>query len=241
MLSCVIIDDEPLAQEILAGYIGQEPLKLLGQFHNAFDALAFLKAHSVDILFLDIEMPEMNGIEFLKSLPQPPITVFTTAFRDYAFEGFELGVIDFLLKPISQARFKLALEKVRDFLSLKRDDASLEPGGDASPGAGREAPEYIFVKSGVEKIKLFFADVTHIQGLKDYAIIHTAKGKIVIKGSVKYMLQLFPENAFIRVHKSFIVAKDKIRRIEKNRILIGDHQIPIGRSYKEDVERRIMS
>jgi len=232
MLTCVIIDDEPLAQEILAGYIGQESLSLIGFFHNAFDALAFLKDHSVDILFLDIEMPEMNGIEFLRSLPQPPITVFTTAFRDYAFEGFELGVIDFLLKPISQARFKIALEKVRDFLSLKRDDADLEP--------SKDAPEYIFVKSGVERVKLFFADVTHIQGLKDYAIIHTAKGKIVIKGSVKYMLQLFPGNTFIRVHKSFIVAKDKIRRLERNRILIGDHQIPIGRNYKEEVERKIL-
>src|SRR5258708_1922849 len=128
MLSCVIIDDEPLAQEILAGYIGQEPLRLLGNFNNAFDALAFLKDYAVDVLFLDIEMPEMNGIEFLRSLAQPPITVFTTAFRDYAFEGFELGVIDFLLKPISLARFKVAVEKIRDFLALKRDDAGLDPG-----------------------------------------------------------------------------------------------------------------
>lgn len=237
MLSCVIIDDEPLAQEILAGYIGQESLRLLGCFNNAFEGQAFLKDHPVDVLFLDIEMPEMNGIDLLKSLASPPITVFTTAFRDYAFEGFELGVIDFLLKPISFSRFKVAVEKVRDFLALKGEDAGLEPG---SAGTGKGAPEYVFVKSGVERIKLFFADVTHIQGLKDYAIIHTAKGKIVVKGSVKYMLQLFPEGAFIRVHKSFIVAKDKIRRLERSRILIGDHQIPIGRNYKEDVERRIL-
>ncbi|HXB06593.1 MAG TPA: LytTR family DNA-binding domain-containing protein [Puia sp.] len=246
MLSCVIIDDEPLAQEILTGYIGQESLRLLGCFYNAFDAQAFLKDHAVDVLFLDIEMPEMNGIDFLRSLTAPPITVFTTAFRDYAFEGFELGVIDFLLKPISLARFRVAVEKVRDFLALKREDAGLE----AVSGAGRIAPEYVFVKSGVERIKLFFADVTHIQGLKDYAIIHVAggpagtapagKGKIVIKGSVKHMLSLFPAGAFIRVHKSFIVAKDKVRRIERNRILIGEHQIPIGRNYKEEVERRIL-
>jgi len=230
MLSCVIIDDEPLAQEILAGYIGQEPLRLLGCFNNAFEGQAFLKDHAVDVLFLDIEMPEMNGIALLRSLAHPPITVFTTAFRDYAFEGFELGVIDFLLKPISRERFKLAVEKVRDFLALKRDDAGLEP--------ARDAPGYIFVKSGVERIKLFFAEVTHIQGLKDYAIIHTASGrKIVIKGSIKYMHQQFPETAFIRVHKSFIVAKDKIRRIERNRILIGEHPIPIGRNYKEEVEK----
>jgi DNA-binding LytR/AlgR family response regulator len=232
MLSCVIIDDEPLAQEILAGYIGQEPaMRLLGCFNNAFDGQVFLGNHAVDVLFLDIEMPEMNGIAFLKSLPAPPITVFTTAFRDYAFEGFELGVIDFILKPISFPRFKVAVEKVRDFLALKREDVGLE--------SGEGGPEFVFVKSGVERIKLFFADVTHIQGLKDYAIIHTSKGKIVIKGSVKHVLGMFPENAFIRVHKSFIVAKDKIRRMERNRILIGEHQIPIGRNYKEEVERRI--
>lgn len=231
MLSCVIIDDEPLAQEILAGYIAQESLRLLGCFNNAFEGQAFLKDQPVDVLFLDIEMPEMNGIAFLRSLAQPPITVFTTAFRDYAFEGFELGVIDFLLKPISLERFRVAVEKVRDFLALKREDAGLE--------ASRDAPEYVFVKSGVEKIKLYFAEVTHIQGLKDYAIIHVGKGKIVIKGSVKHVLPLFPEGAFIRVHKSFIVAKDKIRRIERNRILIGEHQIPIGRNYKEEVERKI--
>lgn len=232
MLNCVIIDDEPLAQEILSGYMEQlEDVTLLGCFNNAFDALKFLEDHSVDALFLDIEMPEMNGVDFLKSLPHPPVTVFTTAFRDYAFEGFELGVIDFLLKPISQSRFLVSLGKIKDFLSLKNLEANFE--------TSKDAPEFIFVKSGVQKIKLFFADVTHIQGLKDYAIIHAGTGKIVIKGSVKSMQQLFPGHQFLRVHKSFIVARDLIRRIDKNRIIIGDHQIPIGRNYKDEVERKI--
>lgn len=232
MLNCVIIDDEPLAREILTGYIEQlDDVKLTGSFNNAFDAIKFLQDHTVDALFLDIEMPEMNGIDFLRSLPHPPITVFTTAFRDYAFEGFELGVIDFLLKPISRARFLISIEKIKEFLSLKTDDADFE--------VSKDTPEFIFVKSGVQKIKLFFADVTHIQGLKDYAIIHAATGKIVIKGSVKSMQQLFPNARFIRVHKSFIVAKSKISRIEKNRIIIGDHQIPIGRNYREEVQRKI--
>ncbi len=232
MLNCVIVDDEPLAREILAGYIQQlETIRLTGSFNNASDAMHFLQQQQVDLLFLDIEMPEMSGIDFLKALQQPTITVFTTAFRDYAFEGFELGVIDFLLKPISQARFMVAIEKVKDFLSLRTEDARFE--------VSRDAPDFIFVKSGVQKIKLFFADVSYIQGLKDYAIIYATTGKIVIKGSVKSMQQLFPESQFIRVHKSFIVSKAKIRRIEKNRIIIGDHQIPIGRNYKENMERRI--
>ena len=232
MLNCVIIDDEPLAREVLAGYMDQlDHVKLVGSFSNAFDAQGFLTDNTVDALFLDIEMPEMSGIDLLKSLPNPPITVFTTAFRDYAFEGYELGVIDFLLKPVSYARFLVSLEKIKDFLSLKADDAGIEMSSDE--------PEFIFVKSGVQKIRLLFDDVTHIQGLKDYAIIHTATDKIVTKGSVKSMQELFPESQFIRVHKSFMVSRDKIRRIEKNRIIIGDHQIPIGRNYKEELERKI--
>jgi len=231
-MTCAIIDDEPLAREILTGYLKQLAyVNLLGSFNNALDAKEFLNNNKVDALFLDIEMPEMSGIDFLRSLPHPPITVFTTAFRDYAFEGFELGVIDFLLKPISLSRFMTSLERINDFLSLKADNADFEI--DSSESA------FIFVKSGVQKIKLFFADVTHIQGLKDYAIIHATTRKIVVKGSVKSMQQLFPEAQFIRVHKSFIVAKEKIQRIERHRIIIGDHQIPIGRNYKEELERKI--
>jgi len=231
-MTCVIIDDEPLAREILAGYMKKlEYVNLVGSFNNAIDAQEFLKTNKVDTLFLDIEMPEMSGIDLLRSLPHAPITVFTTAFRDYAFEGFELGVIDFLLKPISLSRFMASLEKIKDFLSLKANNADFE--------VDSGEPAFIFVKSGVQKIKLFFADVTHIQGLKDYAIIHAITGKIVVKGSVKSMQQLFPAAQFIRVHKSFIVAKEKIRRIEKHRIIIGDHQIPIGRNYKEELERKI--
>jgi DNA-binding LytR/AlgR family response regulator len=231
-MTCVIIDDEPLAREILAGYMKELGyINLIGSFNNAIDAQEFLKTNKVDTLFLDIEMPEMSGIDLLRSLPHAPITVFTTAFRDYAFEGFELGVIDFLLKPISLSRFMTSLERINDFLSLKADNAGFEING--------SEPAFIFVKSGVQKIKLFFEDVTHIQGLKDYAIIHAITGKIVVKGSVKSMQQLFPAAQFIRVHKSFIVAKEKIRRIEKHRIIIGDHQIPIGRNYKEELERKI--
>ncbi|MCF3108803.1 response regulator transcription factor [Niabella sp. CC-SYL272] len=232
ILNCVIVDDEPLAREILAGFIGPLPgVMLAGAFGNAFEALHFLKTHPVDALFLDIEMPEISGIALLRSLPQPPITVFTTAFRDYAFEGFELGVIDFLLKPIAQERFLRSLEKITDFLALQKKEAGLErnPGHDES----------IFVKSGVEKIKLVLTDILFIQGLKDYAIIHSISGKTVVKGSVKSMQELFPEPFFIRVHKSFIVACHRIRRISRNRILIGGHSIPIGKVYREQLLKQL--
>ncbi|MGX5852319.1 LytR/AlgR family response regulator transcription factor [Dyadobacter jiangsuensis] len=231
MLQCVIIDDEPLAREILEEYLFQSGITGATQFSNAPDAHAYLQMHEPDVLFLDIEMPEINGIDFLKSLPQPPVTVFTTAYRDYAFEGYELGVIDFLLKPISFPRFQHALEKVRDFLQLKEQNTNLEQ------NLSEEKPDFIFVKSGVQRVRLAFDDISHIQGLKDYAIIHTGTGKVVIKGSVKAMLDIFPPARFLRVHKSFIVAIDKIRRIERNRIIWGSYQIPIGRNYKEEVMR----
>jgi DNA-binding LytR/AlgR family response regulator len=233
MLKCLIVDDEPLAREVLERYLKKlDFIQAVVQFGNAKDALSYLESHDADVLFLDIEMPGLNGIEFLRQLSQPPLTIFTTAYRDYAFEGFELGVIDFLLKPVSSDRFIRALEKARDFLSLKDQNVNIE---DVASDA---APDFVFVKSGVKRIKLHFNDVTHIQGLKDYAIIYTHTGKIVLKGSIKAMLDIFP-HGFIRVHKSFIVSKPKITRIERNRIVLNGHQIPIGRNYREDVEKAL--
>ena len=230
MLKCIIIDDEPLACDVLEDHLRKlEDACLLHTFHNAGDALPFLQNQPADMLFLDIEMPEMTGIAFLKKLQHPPLTVFTTAYRDYAFEGYELGVIDFLLKPVSFPRFMQAVEKAKDFLMLKEQNALLEEDGNT--------PGFVFVKSGVQKIKLQFDEVTYIQGLKDYAIIHHVLGKVVIKGSVKSMHAIFPEKLFMLVHKSFIVAKDKIIRIERNKIIIKDHQVPIGRNYKQEVEQ----
>ena len=230
MLKCIIIDDEPLACDVLEDHLRKlEDACLLHTFHNAGDALPFLQNQQADMLFLDIEMPEMTGIALLKKLQHPPLTVFTTAYRDYAFEGYELGVIDFLLKPVSFPRFVQAVEKARDFLMLKEQNALLEEEANT--------PGFVFVKSGVQKIKLQFNEVTYIQGLKDYAIIHHVLGKVVIKGPVKSMHAIFPEKLFMRVHKSFIVAKDKIIRIERNKIIIKDHQVPIGRNYKQEVEQ----
>ncbi|KAA5549167.1 LytR/AlgR family response regulator transcription factor [Adhaeribacter rhizoryzae] len=232
MLRFVVVDDEPLALEILDGYLkkmgGVQSVTL---FSKAREALHYLENNKADVLLLDIEMPEITGLAFLEQLSEPPLTIFTTAYRNYAYEGFELGVIDFLLKPISFQRFATAIDKVRDFLSLKKQDTQLEP--------GEPAPEFIFVKSGVNRIKLYFNEVTHIQGLKDYAIIHTGKEKIVIKGSIKMVQEMFPPSLFIRVHKSFLVLSKAIKRIERNRIVMDNHQIPIGRNYREAVERKI--
>ncbi|GAB3706018.1 LytTR family DNA-binding domain-containing protein [Spirosoma flavus] len=242
MLKCVVIDDESLAREVLESYLSRlDFVELIRQFGNALEARSYLESNDADVLFLDIEMPGMNGIDFLKSLSQPPITVFTTAYRNYAFEGFEMGVIDFLLKPIAYPRFLQAIEKIQDFLSLKEQNARLENTAAGVP-TDLLKDDSVFVKSGVQRIKLNFSDVVYIQGLKDYAIIYTLTGKIVIKGSIKAMHDIFPENRFIRVHKSFIVAVSRVTRIERNRLILTDsQQIPFGRNYKEEVEKSLLN
>lgn len=235
MLKVVVVDDEPLALEILDGYLKRiDSVESVSLFSNTQEALHFLEDNQTDVLFLDIEMPEMTGIEFLIELPDPPLTIFTTAYRDYAFEGYEMGVIDFLLKPISFNRFKQAIEKVTEFLTLKAENINIEDNS-----VVKEA-DFIFIKSGVQRIKLNFNDVTHIQGLKDYAIIYTYSGKILLKGSIKAMLDIFPQNRFIRVHKSFIVSIQKVTRLERNRIILEGHQIPIGRSFKDNLGQAIL-
>ena len=234
MLRIVVVDDEPLALEILDGYLKRiDNVHSVSLFTNTREALRFLQDQPVDVLFLDIEMPEMTGIEFLKELTDPPLTIFTTAYRDYAFEGYEMGVIDFLLKPISFNRFKHAIEKIKEFLTLKSQNINIED------NPAFQETDFIFVKSGVQRIKLHFNDVTQIQGLKDYAIIYTYTGKILLKGSIKAMLDIFPQDRFIRVHKSFIVSIQKITRIERSRIVLDGHQIPIGRNFKDNLEKAL--
>jgi len=232
----VLLDDEPLALEVLAGYLGRlDFVDSVVPFSTAAAAMAYLESHEVEVLFLDIEMPGMNGLDFLRALTRPPVTVFTTAYRNYAFEGFELGVIDFLLKPIAYPRFLQTIEKIRDFYSLREQLAKLDDTQVEDEVAS------MYVKSGVQRIKLYFDEVLYIQGLKDYAIIHTTREKIVLKGSVKAMLDIFPTTRFLRVHKSFIVAVSKIKRLERNRVLVQDHPIPLGRMYREEVEKALLN
>jgi two-component system, LytTR family, response regulator len=232
MLKFVIVDDEPLALEVLNGHLKRlDNVASVFLFTNAGEALRHLENHHADVLLLDIEMPEMTGIEFLKALSNPPLTVFTTAYRNYAFEGYELGVIAFLLKPVSFNRFHQAITKIREFLALKVQSTNIED----IPAGGNT--DFIFVKSGVQRIKLEFNDVTHIQGLKDYAIIYTHTGKILLKGSIKAMFNIFPQSRFIRVHRSFIVSVQQIVRLERNRIVLNGHQIPVGRNFKDDLEK----
>jgi DNA-binding LytR/AlgR family response regulator len=227
--TCVIVDDEPLAHEVLEGYInGYEGLMLKKNFFNAVEAEGYLNSNSIDILFLDIQMPEMTGLELLKRLPDKPITIFTTAFRDFALEGYELGVMDYLLKPIKMERFNSSVNKVIEFLSLRNLGTQMIE--------DKNLTRNITIKSGTKTISLPFTSITHIQGLKDYSIVYGDDNKkYVIKGYLKVMDKIFNKQDFIRVHKSFIVAKTCIKSIDRDKIEIGNHTIPIGRIFKTNV------
>ena len=235
--SVIIIDDEPLSHEVLQNYISRLPaLEPAGNFYNAADARQYLETHRTDIILLDIKMPEITGIDFLRSLTEKPITIFITAFRDYALEGFELGVIDYLLKPVQFNRFAIAINRAIDFLQLVN-------GGNAVDTEQKENPHSfeLLIKDGNRKIVIDYREIIFAQGLKDYTILQTGNRKYVVKGSVKTFENYLPGEFFIRVHKSFIVARHTIKIIHKNKIEIGDIIIPIGRIYKEAVEQYLQS
>jgi DNA-binding LytR/AlgR family response regulator len=224
--SCMIVDDEPLAHHILEKYLADtEGVALMHKAFNAKDAAVFLAKNDVDILLLDINMPEINGIDFLKSLDNKPITIFTTAFRNHALEGYDLGVLDYLLKPIKRERFQLAISRAVEFLKLKALEEKLED----------TTYKEIIIRSNGQNIRLDTDKITHIQGLKDYTILFTSEKKYVVKGSVKAMAERLPIDEFVRVHKSFIVAKSKLSLISRNKIEFEGFQIPIGRRFKDDV------
>lgn len=227
--TCVIVDDEPLAHEVLEGYIDRlDSLELVNKFFNAVEAEAYLSSHPTDILFLDIQMPEVTGLDLLRRLPDKPITIFTTAFRDFALEGYELGVMDYLVKPIQQDRFIKSVERVVEFLVLKKMDAQvIEPAIKS---------KNITIKSGTKTMSISLESITHIQGLKDYSIVYTVDNKkYVIKGYLKVLDQTFAPKDFIRVHKSFIVAKTYLTNVNRNKIELGSYTIPVGRVFKETV------
>lgn len=218
-INCIAIEDEPLALKKISEYIGQiEYLNLLEGFNNAVDAIGFLKKNSVDLIFLDIRMKKLSGIEFLEALQTKPKVIITSAYDEFALKGYELDVADYLLKPFSFDRFIKSVDKVYNQLDVKVNNNSTD---------------YIFVKteSRIEKIEI--KDILYIQGMKDYLQIHTTDRKIMTLQTFRNILEILPPTDFIRVHNSYIVSISKIETIERNRIRIGKELIPISDSYKE--------
>ena len=232
-MNCIIVDDEPLAQQVIEEYIKTIPfLTLVGKSSSAFEAFDNLRTHKVDLIFLDIHMPNVSGIDFINALDNKPHFIFTTAYSEHALEGFNLNAVDYLLKPIPFERFLKAVNKAYE-LHMLRNNERPEPKIETLP-ENKMTDDFIMVKSDYQTIKINLSDVVFIEGLKDYVKIHVVSGKpVVTLNSLKNMAEKLPTDAFVRVHKSYIVSINKINSIVRSRIIIGDKWIPIGENFKE--------
>ena len=227
-IKCILTDDEPFARKGLQGYIAQiDFLDLRGVCENAVELNSLLKKEPVDLLFLDIEMPYMTGIDFLRQLASPPRVIFTTAYEKYAVQGFELEVLDYLLKPISFERFLRSANKAFDYFRLQQ--ASTTPG------------DYIFVKADSRLEKIAFTDILFAEALENYVAIYTREKKIITHLTLKMLQEKLPPVSFIQPHKSYLIAIDKIGSIEGNILHIADYQVPISKYLKEEIMEKIVN
>jgi Response regulator of the LytR/AlgR family len=224
-LNCLIVDDEPLALDLLENYVTKTPfLHLAGRCENAFQAMERIQQNDIDLLFLDIQMPDLNGIEFSKTLGERPKVIFTTAFEQYAVEGFRVDALDYLLKPISYPEFLQAANKAKRWYELS-----------SKTSAPAESSNTIFVKSDYKLVQIDLNKILYIEGVKDYVRIFLEDDAKPVMSlmSMKSMEENLPADRFMRVHRSFIVQLDKIKTIERNRIVFGKEYIPISDSYKD--------
>jgi DNA-binding LytR/AlgR family response regulator len=225
-LKTIAIDDEPLALRLVSDYVSKTPfLELVGSFENPLDAIDFLSTQTVDLIFVDIQMPDLTGIEFIRTLNEPPKVVFTTAYEKYAIEGFKLNAIDYLLKPFSYEEFLKAAGKARKQVEL---EANSLPSIEANS-------QFLFLKSEYKIRRINFNDILYIEGLKDYIKVYTTGDDkpVLSLNSIKALEQKLPGEKFMRVHRSFIVNLDKIDTIERSRIIFGKVYIPVSDQYKD--------
>ena len=230
MYTCIIVDDETLARELIASHIAKIPnLEILAECANTNEAKFALEKYQPDILFLDIQMPHLNGLEFLRMLEKRPCTILTTAFSEHAFEGYELDVLDYLLKPIEFERFFKAVSKVIAWIGQVSTDPQsislVEP--ECSPA------EYFFVKSDYKLVKVLFDEILYVEALQKYVRIHTTHQRIVTLISMNQLEAILPKVQFVRIHRSFILNLDKIDRIEGNVVKVEKHILPISKGQKE--------
>ena len=225
MINCLIVDDEPIARKGIAEHIEQvEFLQAVAECKNAVDASMALENNRVDLVFLDIQMPKITGIDFLKNLQNPPPVIFTTAFPQYAIEGYELNVLDYLLKPISFERFFKAAVKAQSFLNLKEKQ-----------NVTAISSPYFFIKSNQKIEKILVEDILYIEALSNYVILHTKIRKHIVYMSFKGIESQLPKQLFLKIHKSFIVAISAIQTIDNNEVLLTNHSLPLSKSYKTSI------
>lgn len=232
MLNVLIVDDEPLALDVLETYIGQmADLRLVKRCSNALEANEALKANDIDLMFLDIQMPQLTGIDFVKTLSKPPMVVFTTAYPNYAIQGFDLNALDYLLKPISLERFVKAVNKAVEHADMVSRDGLSSNNNDSQ--------EFFFVKADKKLVKVNFDDIIYIEGLKDYVIIRLVQGRVITLQTMKSLEDKLPQGRFKRIHRSYIVAMDKITAIEGNMVEVQEKDkpklLPIGKNYRDDL------
>lgn len=231
MLNVLIVDDEPLALDVLETYISQMPeLRLVRRCSNALEANDALKASDIDLMFLDIQMPQLTGIDFVKTLSRPPMIVFTTAYPNYAIQGFDLNALDYLLKPISMERFMKSVNKAMEQAgNTHREHAAAAP----------DSQEFFFVKADKKLVKVNFDDIIYIEGLKDYVIIRLLNGRVITLQTMKSLEDRLPNGRFKRIHRSYIVAMDKITAIEGNMVEVLEKDkpklLPIGKNYRDEL------
>jgi DNA-binding LytR/AlgR family response regulator len=227
MIKCLIIDDEPLAGQLLAAYAERSPdLEVAGTFSNPIEALHFLGENEVDLLFLDIQMPELTGIQLMKITKGKYEVILTTAYQEYAIESYDFDVADYLLKPISLDRFLLAVEKVKAKMVPKQAEAG------QAPVANNKT--FLFVKSGHRTVRIDYKDILRLESMSNYVTIHTPEEKIMTLENMGALVEALPADRFVRTHRSHTVALDKIDFIERNRVVIGGEYIPVSDGYKED-------
>lgn len=228
--NCVIVEDEPLARNLMTEYVRKVPtlLNLVEACSSPLAALEVLRNNNVDILFLDVQMPEITGISLLKVLQKKPLVVLTTAYSEYALEGYELDVADYLLKPITFERFLRTVDKLVQRLEAKTPAA---PPQERSPS--ESSPAFVFVKDGTKLVKVRLDDILYVEGLKDYVTIHTRTQKVISLQRLKALEEQLPADKFIRIHNSYIVALEAIEVIHKGDVQIGQAVLPIGETYKK--------
>lgn len=228
MLRCIAVDDEPLALQLMQDYISKIPfLQLAATCNDAFEANQVLQEQEIDLVFIDIQMPGLTGLQFIKSLSKKPMFILVTAYERFALEGYGLDVVDYLLKPVELSRFIQACNKAHELYQLKRQQP---------PDAGNE---YFFLNMDYSLVKVMFADIMWIEGLRDYLKIHlVAPAKpLVARMSMKAIEDELPPAKFLRIHKSFIVSLDHISSVKKSSVFVGDMELPVGDTYKEVIER----
>ncbi len=222
MIKCLVVDDEPLSRNVLKTFVNDHPdLTLIGECKDAFEAIEKLSKETVDLLFLDINMPKLSGINFYKSLNQKPAVIFTTAYPEFAVEGFALNAIDYLMKPIAFERFVQAIQKVKDKWGTAKKSNT--------------AQDHILLKADKKMYRTPFENILYCEALGDYVKVHLTDRTLIVTTTMKGILADLPDDQFVRIHKSYIINKTKFEYIEGNQIKIGEHMVAIGQSYREQV------